>query len=86
MSIRLPQVAFQLGFCSVTSPELAQVDRAMGRCEEAQWDIARYRDLAAQKAHLVRLRAQAMARFSDVLAKPCPADRLLQAIHQARRG
>ena len=31
-------------------------------------------------------RAQAMARFSDVLAKPCPADRLLQAIHQARRA
>ena len=30
-------------------------------------------------------RAQAMAQFSDVLAKPCPADRLLQSIHQARR-
>jgi CheY-like chemotaxis protein len=31
-------------------------------------------------------RAQASARFSDVLLKPCPADRLLQSIHQARRG
>jgi two-component system cell cycle response regulator DivK len=30
-------------------------------------------------------RAQAMAQFSDVLSKPCPADRLLQSIHQARR-
>jgi len=40
--------------------------------------------LTGDDAALVR--AQAMARFSDVLAKPCPADRLLQAIHQARRS
>ena len=32
------------------------------------------------------LRAHAMARFSDVLAKPCAAGRLLEAIHQARRA
>ena len=31
-------------------------------------------------------RARAVAQFSDVLCKPCPADRLLQAIHQARRA
>jgi CheY-like chemotaxis protein len=32
------------------------------------------------------VRAEGIAQFSDVLLKPCPADRLLQAIHQARRG
>lgn len=32
------------------------------------------------------LRAQAMAHFSGVLLKPCPADRLLQAIHHAHRA
>jgi len=31
-------------------------------------------------------RAEGMAQFSDVLAKPCPADRLLEAIHRARRA
>ena len=31
-------------------------------------------------------RAQAVAQFTEVLSKPCPADRLLQAIHHARRA